>query len=110
MTGGFVALVNFQFSSEGGKFCVNLGYADPQRNNVFYEPDTDVKKRAVSQTRGNVRLGATQGGDCWFSFGATRYAAFRGQPLSVEELVSACRELLAAEAESWWRSKQPSNA
>lgn len=107
---GFVALVNFQFYSAGGSFCVNLGYADPLRKNVSFEPDTEVKKLVVSQTRNNVRLGATQGGDRWFVFGETSYEALRGQPTSVDELALTCGGLLASEAENWWRSKQDSNA
>ena len=103
---GFVSLVNFQFFSSGGSFCVNLGYADPQRRNVFPRPDTDVEKLRVSQIRDTVRLGATAGGDRWFYFGTTSYEKFRGQPRSVEELTLICNELLASEAESWWRTKQ----
>ena len=105
-TDGFVSLVNFQFYSAGGSFCVNLGYADPQRKNVYYLPDTDADKLTVSQTTDSVRLGATIGGDRWFSFGETSYQMFRGQPKSVEEITLTCSELLANEAEIWWRSKQ----
>lgn len=61
-TDGFVSLLNFQFYSAGGSFCVNLGYADPQRKNVYFNPDTDAGKLKVSQTKDTVRLGATQRG------------------------------------------------
>jgi hypothetical protein len=61
--------VNFQFFSAGGSFCVNLGYADPHRKNVSFRPDTEIAKLRVNQTRGSVRLGATEGGDRWFSLG-----------------------------------------
>ena len=105
-TDGFVSLVNFQFYSAGGSFCVNLGYADPQRKNVYFHPETDADKLKVSQTKDRFRLGATQGGDRWFSFGETSYQMFRGQPGSVEEIALTCSELLATEAEIWWLTKQ----
>jgi hypothetical protein len=105
-TDGFISLVNFQFFSAGGSFCVNLGYADPHRENVSFRPDTEIAKLRVNQTRGSVRLGATEGGDRWFSFGKTNYEEFRGQPRSVKELSLTCSELLASEAENWWRAKQ----
>ncbi len=92
-TDGFVSLVNFQFYSAGGSFCVNLGYADPQRRNVFYLPDTDTDKLKVSQTNDKVRLGAAPEGDRWFSFGETSYQTYRGQPRSVEEIAMTCNEL-----------------
>ena len=107
-TDGFVALVSFQFFSAGGSFCVNLGYADPLRKNVSFQPDTEIAKIRVNQTRDCVRLGATEGGDRWFSFGKTNYDEFRGQPRSVKKLSLTCSELLASDAENWWRAKQNS--
>jgi hypothetical protein len=109
-TDGFVSLVSFQFFSAGGSFCVNLGYADPQRKNVYFQPDTEVQKLRVNQTRETVRLGAVDGGDCWFSFGETSYGEFRGQPRPVGDLAAICNELLASDAETWWRSRQTSRA
>ena len=104
-TEGFVALVNFQFYSSGGSFCVNLSYADPQRSNISFRPDTPVRELKVSNARERKRLGATQG-DKWFSFGATSYGEFRGEPLSTAELVLTINNLLEAEAEHWWQSKR----
>ena len=34
-TEGFVSLINFQFYSSGGSFCVNLSFADKQRENIY---------------------------------------------------------------------------
>ena len=50
-TCGFIALVNFQFFSSGGSFCVNLSYAGPNGENVYFKPDTPARKLSVSQTR-----------------------------------------------------------
>lgn len=108
-TSGFVALVNFQFFSSGGSFCVNLSYADQDRKNVDFRPHTEAKKLRVSHTRERHRLGAVEG-DRWFSFGKTSYGEYRGKPAPVAELAATCGQLLEAEAEDWWRSMQAGQA
>ena len=75
-TDGFVALVNFQFYSSGGSFSVNLSYADPNRSNISFRPETLARDLTVSQARERRRLGAVQG-DRWFSFGPTSAGEFR---------------------------------
>ena len=104
-TEDFVALVNFQFYSSGGSFCVNLSYADPKRSNIAFRPETPVRALKVSQARDRQRLGAVQG-DRWFSFGSTSYGAFRGEPVQPAELVRTINGLLESEAERWWQSKR----
>ena len=104
-TGGFVALENFQFASAGGSFCVNLGYADPRRANVFIKPKTEPAKLRVSQTRDWVRLGAVTGGDHWFVFASPSDTPYRGGIRPPEELAARCKELMTTEAEAWWASK-----
>lgn len=104
-TRDFIALVNFQFFSSGGSFCVNLSYADPDRQNVEFRPHTDAKKLRISHTRERHRLGAVEG-DRWFSFGRTSYGECRGKPVPVAEIATICGQLLESEAEDWWRSKQ----
>ena len=105
-TNDFVALVTFQFFSSGGSFCVNIGYADPQRKNVSFRPETKVKDLRSSQTKDRYRLGAVQGGDRWFHFGKTSYEEFRGTPSPVTELALTCSQLFTSEAANWWLSKQ----
>lgn len=106
-TQGFVAVINFQFFSSGGSFCINLSYADPGRANIYFQPETEVPKLRVSQTRDRTRLGApAQGGDRWYSFGRTTYGEFRGEPIEVHELVDTINTLFRSEAEAWWESKQ----
>ena len=105
-TNGFVALITFQFFSSGGSFCIEIGYADPQRTNVTFKPDTETKKLRVNQTRLRCRLGADQGNDKWFQFGRTSYDELRGTPCPVAELASTCCQLFLSEAENWWLSKQ----
>ncbi len=105
-TDGFVALLNFQFFSSGGSFCVNLGYADPKRANVYFDLETEPSKLKVSQTREQVRLGATGGGDHWFSFGPTSYNEVRGTPLPADEIAARVNEMLLTEAEACWAGKR----
>lgn len=104
-TKDFVALANFQFSSAGGSFCVNLGYADPNRSNIYIKPETEPGKLRVSQTKDWVRLGAVAGGDHWFVFGDASATPFRGGVVSPEEIAERCNALIAGEAEAWWASK-----
>jgi hypothetical protein len=101
----FVALVNFQFFSSGGSFCVNLSYADPQRRNIYIRPATSVRKLKVSQATERKRLGAEQG-DKWYSFGPTSYGELRGEPVEPAVLVRTINHLLESEAEGWWQLKR----
>lgn len=106
VTGDFVALATFQFSSAGGSFCVNLGYADPERTNVYIHPETAPERLRVSQTRDWGRLGAVTGGDHWFVFGSAGATPYRGGVLTPEEIVARCNALIAGEAEDWWARKR----
>ena len=103
-TGGFVALVNFQFYSSGGNFCVNLSYADPNRKNISSRPETPARDLTVSQAREHRRLGAVHG-DRWFTFGPTSAGEFRGEPVQPAELTKIINGLWP-EAEGWWQSKR----
>ena len=102
----FVRLINFQFFSSGGSFCVTLSYADPPRNNVSFRPETESKKLRVSQTKERLRLGSNgPGSDHWFSFGETSYGESRGQPIPAQEISRQLKMLLSSQAEKWWRQK-----
>lgn len=105
-TGAFVALVNVQFSSSGGSLCVNLGYADPERRNVTFAPETLPDKLKVSQCRDWVRLGAGKSGDRWFVFNAFGASPYRGEVQPAEAIAAQCAELLVSEAEAWWAAKR----
>jgi hypothetical protein len=104
-TDGFVALVNFQFYSAGGSFCVNLSYADPERTNIYFRPETPIAKLTVAHAREHKRLGAIHG-DRWYSFGRTSYGEFRGEPVDPGAIVEIVNGLLESEAEPWWQSKR----
>jgi hypothetical protein len=102
---GFISLINFQFFSSGGSFCVNLSYAGPNRENVYFRPDTELKKLTVSQTIDRIRLGA-EDGDRWFSFGKTSYGEFRGKPQALSNIISTANDLIRTQAEPWWNLKR----
>ena len=102
---GFISLINFQFYSSGGSFCVNLSYAGPNRENVYFRPDTELKKFSVSQTTDHIRLGA-EDGDRWFSFGKTSYGEHRGKPEPVSEIIFTVNNLIKTHAEPWWAQKR----
>ena len=103
---GFVSLVNFQFYSSGGSFCINISYAEPSRDNVSFRSETAVKNLKVSQTKERARLGADYlKGDNWFSFGKTSYGEYRGAPASVGEMAPNIISLFKNQAEPWWQLK-----
>lgn len=97
----FISLITFQFFSSGGSFCINIGYADPQRQNVFSESDCETNKLKVMATRNARRLG-DEAGDRWFHFGRTSYGQFRDASQSVGEIVTVCNELFVSDGEQWW--------
>jgi hypothetical protein len=103
----FVALVNFQFSLSGGSFCVNLSYTDRRGRNLYFRPDTKVRKLSVSQTTERLRLSTKkQGSDNWYSFGRTSYGEFRGDPLLVATITANINDQLRSQAEQWWADKR----
>ena len=102
---GFISLINFQFFSAGGSFCVNLSFTDSERKNVDFRPELETRKLRVSHTRDRRRLGASYGGDRWYSFGKTSYGEYRGTPVPPDKLVSTINHLLVTEAEQWWNAK-----
>jgi hypothetical protein len=104
---GFISLVNFQFYSAGGSFCINLSFTNPERTNVYFRPETETRKLRISQTRERHRLGGA-GEDRWFSFGKTSYGAYRGTPIAPDELVATINELFVTEGEQWWNAKRNS--
>jgi uncharacterized protein DUF4304 len=104
-SGGFISLVNFQFYSAGGSFCINLSFTDSDRNNVYFRPETDTRKLRISQTTERHRLGGA-GDDRWFSFGKTSYGEYRGTPVAPDELVATINELFVTEGEQWWNAKR----
>ena len=104
VVGSHVDLVNFQFYSGGGSFCINLGFADPPRQNVYFQSETEPRKLRVAQTRERLRLGSIGGKDSWFSFGSAEDSR---QP--VRWIGMKVVELFESQAEQWWADMRQRN-
>ncbi|WP_193222028.1 DUF4304 domain-containing protein [Amylibacter sp. SFDW26] len=105
---GFVALVNFQFISSGGSFCVNLAYTNPERSNIHPQSNTAAKNIRIYSINLNdrCRMGSVNGEDPWFCFGKTNYGMFRSKPIPVKDIALKCSQLFLSEAENWWLEKK----
>jgi hypothetical protein len=102
---GFVSLINFQFYSAGGSFCVNVSYADPDRRNIYIYEDYEPKKLRVSQTREHIRL-KTAPDDDWFVYGETNYGVTRGTVKAPDDIATTIIKLLEQQAVVWLTSKK----
>lgn len=108
--GGFVSLINFQFFSSGGSFCINISFADKQRGNIYFRKETEPKDLKVSQATIRARLGAPNlVGDHWFSFGKTSYGEFRGEPQNPADIANEINRLILEEALPWWAKHAEEN-
>lgn len=105
-TGGFVALMREQFASAGGSLCVEIGYPDPARKNVYHKPETEPAKLRSARPRTGCGRGAASGGDHWFVFGSASATPYRGGVRPPEEIVAECAALLRSEAQAWWEGKR----
>ena len=98
-----VNLVTFQFASGGGSFVVEIGFADQERENVYFGKNTPAKKLKVSQTTVRRRLGADDdSSDYWFAYEGARPFGMTGEPRTLAETV---RNLLHSQAIPWWDAK-----
>ncbi len=120
---GFVCLANFQFNTLGEKFCINLGFADPERRNVSRQfQDVEPSKLRLSMTgrliengnylSGHWRVGAKPLGDglysdSWFSFAPGQYGRDRSvEAVDPDQLARRCASLIEQEAETWWKGRR----
>jgi hypothetical protein len=101
--GDHVDLATFQFSSAGGKFVVELSYADADRKNAPGQDETPPNKLRTYHTRKRLRLGSrTDNGDFWFVYDGSYPFGMAGSP---EELAQAVVRQLRTQAEEWWREQ-----
>lgn len=54
-----IDLLSFQFRLAGGSFVAELSFAEPGRENVYYDKDAPANKLRASQTTKRFRLGVT---------------------------------------------------
>lgn len=99
-----IDLVTFQFASVGGSFVIEIGFADPKRENVYIYKDTPPKKLRISQTTVRRRLGAEDGtSDYWFAYEGERPSGITGDPRT---LAATARDLIQSQAVPWWDAKR----
>lgn len=120
---GFVSLVNFQFHARSEKFCINLGFADPERRNVvddckYFAPNklrvsmtgTLYRNGAYLPDRwrvGQQPIGDKFFSDSWFSYADGQNGDDReAQAVDPSQLARHCAALLMQEAEDWWTGQR----
>ena len=92
---GHLDLATVQFYSAGGKFVIELSYADRARKNVYIYKETPTSKLRVSQTTNRVRLGSTvPHNDHWFT------CTEAGPELTA--LCASVSVLLSTQGTEWW--------
>ena len=92
---GHLDLVTIQFSSAGGKFVVELSYADRSRKNVYAKREAPPAKLRVSQTTNRFRLGTlAPHDDHWF--------LYPGAEANLSALCTKVNELLNTQGADWW--------
>ena len=101
---GHIDLLAFQFNLGGGSFVVELSYAEPDRQNVYFEKETHAGKLRVSQTSNRLRLGAQDSdSDNWFSFEPT---GFFKRPPNYDQISAKVLGLIEHQALPWWQQKR----
>ena len=104
--GGHVDLLMFQFRLDGSSFVVEISYADPDRKNVYFRPETAVNKLQVSATSKRHRLGrAGKLADdaAWLKLD---HEPRTTQTQHFNKLALRVNDLLLAEAEPWWEANR----
>jgi hypothetical protein len=99
-TSQHVDLLSFQFRLAGGSFVVELSFAEPSRDNVYYDKEAPTNKLRASQTTKRFRLGAQgSGSDNWFSF---QPKGFLKREPNFRGIASEVVNLLEERALPWW--------
>ena len=99
---GHVDLLDFQFSSSGGRFVAEIAFTTPRRDNIHERyRDIPASKLRGFFTGQRLRLGSHDLKDHWFIY---------DQPLishgetasSPKELATNVAELVKTQGEEWW--------
>ena len=99
-----VDLVTLQFASAGGSFVVEIGFADPKRENIYLDKGAPHKNLRISQTINRRRLGAnSESSDYWFVYDGERPFGISGTPQFLAELT---KSLIQSQAVPWWDAKR----
>jgi len=103
---GHVDLVMFQFRSDGSSFVVEISYADPDRRNVYFRPETPVDRLQVSATSKRRRLGKSATGEVDSEWLKLDHGLRTTQARHFSKLALRVNDLLLREAEPWWAANR----
>lgn len=104
--GDHVDLLTFQFRLDGSSFIVEISYADAERKNVYFRPETPVPKLRASATTKRYRLGkqTEPGGDGrWFKL---EHGFMTTQNAHFKKLAFQVNDLIVREANPWWEAQR----
>src|SRR5881394_3461087 len=102
--GDHVELLMFQFRLDGSSFIVEISYADPERKNVYFRPETPVAKLQVPSTTKRYRLGKQLGGDGkWFEL---KHGGLTTQGRHFRKIALGVNDLLIREAQPWLEAQR----
>ena len=102
--GEHVDLLMFQFRLDGSSFIVEISYADPERKNVYFRPETPLKRLQVPSTTQRHRLGQRSGGDgTWFEL---EHGPLMTQSRHFKKIALKVNDLIVREAQPWWEAQR----
>jgi len=105
---GHVDLLMFQFRLDGSSFIVEISYADPDRTNIYFRPETPTAKLQVSAATNRYRLGSARKQQVdgeWLSLDCRGLASQAGH---FQRLAQKVNGLVLDEAEPWWQAQRAS--
>jgi Domain of unknown function (DUF4304) len=107
-TDGHVDLLMFQFRLDGSSLVVEISYADPDRKNIYFRPDTPTAKLQVSAATKRYRLGSAHKREVdgeWLSLDC---GPLTSQAHHFQKLALKINGLVLDEAEQWWDAQRAS--
>ena len=105
---GHVDLLMFQYRLDGSSFVVEISYADPDRKNIYFRPETPTPKLQVSAATKRYRLGSANKQRADGEWLALDHGPLTRQSQHVKKLALKVNGLIMEEAEPWWQTKRGS--
>jgi hypothetical protein len=104
--GDHIDLLMFQFRLDGSSFIVEISYADPERTNLYFRPETPVARLRVRSTKKRYRLGESQetsGDGTWFEL---NHGLLTTQARYFNKIALRVNDLIFREAVPWWEAQR----
>jgi hypothetical protein len=103
---GHVDLLMFQYRRDGSSLVVEISFADRERKNICFRPETPTQQLQVSAATKRYRLGSAKrrhvDGE-WLSFDP---GPLTSQSQYVQKLALKVNSLILEEAEPWWETRR----